>query len=77
MLEDKEKRVLEKTRRNYSEIHAMTGNLFKIKREDGKHIADERNVKNPFIAVLIVLGAIGASWLLVFLILSLSRILGH
>ncbi|MDF2880490.1 MAG: hypothetical protein K0R54_1047 [Clostridiaceae bacterium] len=76
MSEDKEKKVSEKTRRNYSEIHAMTGNLFKIKREDGKHIADERNVKNPFIAVLIVLGAIGATWLLAFLILSLGKILG-
>lgn len=77
MPEDKEKKVLEKTRRNYSEIHTMAGNLFKIERHEGKKIADERNVKNAFVAVLIVLCAIGTTWLLAFLILFLGKILGH
>lgn len=77
MSEDKEKKVLEKTRRNYSEIHSMSGNLFKIDRKAEKNIADERNVKNPFVAVLIVSGTIGVTWLLAFLILSLEKILGH
>ncbi len=77
MSEDKEKKVLEKTRRNYSEIHTISGNQFKVDRHEGKEIADERNVKNPFVAVLIVLAAIGATWLVAFLILSLSKMLSH
>ncbi|QAT39666.1 hypothetical protein [Clostridium sp. JN-9] len=77
MSEDKEKKVLEKTRRNYSEIHTISGNLFKVDRHEGKKIADERNVKNPLVAVLIVLAAIGATWLVAFLILSLSKMLSH
>ncbi len=57
MSEDKGKEVSEQTRRNYSGIHAMTGNIVKEKSERASKNYNENEVKNPIKAVGILIGA--------------------
>lgn len=68
MSDDKEKKIVEETRRSHSDIHSITGNTIKFYRKQGR-INDENAVKNPIMALLIIAAAIGIVALLTYLIL--------
>jgi hypothetical protein len=68
MLDDKEREVTEQTRRNHSDIHALTGNIIKIKAKGGNRIYGENEIRNPIKAVVIVMVAILGSLAVVYAI---------
>ncbi len=68
MSEDKEREVIEQTRRNHSEIHAVTGNIIKLKVKGGRRIYGENEVRNPIKAIAILLGTFLASVAVIFVI---------
>ncbi|MDV3429518.1 MAG: hypothetical protein LIR50_21260 [Bacillota bacterium] len=65
---NKEKDVVENTRRTFSSIFPSSGNIFKPFKAQTKGYANNEGVKNPFIAILIVAGAILATVGLVYII---------
>jgi hypothetical protein len=74
MSEDKEREVTEQTRRNHSDIHAVTGNIRKIKPRGGSRIYGENEVRNPIKAVAIVIGTILFSFALVYIIYLITSV---
>lgn len=74
MPNDIEKRVLEQTRRNRSEISSLMGNLVKVEREDGKRVNGEKDVKNPILAVLAIAGGFGVIWFIAYIITVLEKV---
>jgi hypothetical protein len=56
VLEDKEREVIEQTRRNHSDIHAAGGNVQKFKARGSRKNYAENEVRNPIKAVAILLG---------------------
>jgi DNA-binding IclR family transcriptional regulator len=68
MSEDKEKQVVEQTRRNHSDIQAMGGNLQKIKARGGSRNYGENDVRSPIKAVAIIGGTFIAVVAVVYLI---------
>jgi hypothetical protein len=75
--EDKEREVTEQTRRNYSDIHALTGNITKIKPQGGRRIYGENEVRNPIKAVAIVVGTILGSFAVVYVIYEITLLFGN
>jgi hypothetical protein len=76
MSKNTEKKVIEETRRGHSDIHSLTGNLVKGKGKNSKHKKNsysEKDVRNPFVALLIIAGAFGVIVLLAFIISLLQR----
>lgn len=68
---DTEKKVIEKTRRSHSDISSLTGNLLKVERKNTKrrkNSYNEKDVRNPFVALLVIAGAFGLIVLFAFLI---------
>jgi hypothetical protein len=66
--EDREREVIEQTRRNHSDIHAMGGNVQKIKGRSGGRTYGENDVRNPIKAVAILLGTFLAFAAVIFII---------
>lgn len=71
---DSEKKVVEATRRNHSDIHSITGNVIKTSTK-GSKFNNESDVRNPMKALLIIAAAFGIIVVIVFLISKLIPIL--
>lgn len=71
MSRNKEKDVVENTRRTFSSNFPASGNIFKPFKAQTKGNAYNEGIKNPFIAILITAGAILASFGLIYIIISL------
>jgi hypothetical protein len=76
MSEDKERQVVEQTRRNHSELHAIAGNIRKIKVRAGKRIYGENEVRSPIKAIGILAATFLASLIFISIIYFISTLLG-
>jgi hypothetical protein len=76
MSEDKERQVVEQTRRNHSELHAIAGNIRKIKVRGGKRIYGENEVRSPIKAIGILAATFLASLIFISIIYFISTFLG-
>jgi hypothetical protein len=76
MSEDKEWEVIEKTRRNQSEIHVMSGNINKVNGKVPKSIYSDNEVRSPLKAVGILAATFLASLVFISVIYLISTLLG-
>ncbi len=76
MSEDKEREVIEKTRRNQSEIHVMSGNINKVNGRVPKSIYSDNEVRSPLKAVGILAATFLASLIFISVIYLISTLLG-
>ncbi len=74
MSEDREREVIEQTRRNHSDIHAVTGNITKIKAKGGRRIYGEDEVRNPIKAVAIVAATFLASVAVIYVLYTITSL---
>lgn len=77
MSEDKEREVIEQTRRNHSEIQAVGGNIRKIKPKGGKRMYGENEVRNPLKAVAILAGTFLASVAIIAILYGIGSLFSN